>query len=148
MTPLLAVAPELEDDYRDALAAAGGALKPWTRAASMTTRVADGFCEVHVEADTLVDACALVATAPIGGSRPSSTVHRRVDSNASAFADALRELLLGGFHVHHATVSHCSKTQWTAHFPGANVGISQTAEVRFATAAGVVRRFRALLRTP
>ena len=148
MTPLLAVAPELEPDYGDALAAVGGALKPWTRAACMTSRVVADSTEVQVEADTLVDACALVATVPIGGPRPSSTVHRTLDSSASAFANALRELLLGGFHVHHATVSHCSKTQWTAHFHGANVGIPQPAEVRLEATAGVARRFRASLSTP
>lgn len=145
MTPMLAVAPELNERYAGALAAAGGALSPWDRAAVRTSCIEADRHEIHVEADSLADACAscTIAADPLG--LLETTRDRVIDSSVSAFADALRQLSAAGFTTHHATISDCSDTQWVAHFHGANTGVPRGDDVRLQTTLGASRAFSARL---
>jgi len=145
LTPLLAVAPELQRTYAPLLAQIGGELTPWDRAANVSSRSRTGALEIEVEADALVDACALAVAIPTRFGRPLSTLHRTVDSSTSAFADALQDISRAGFLVRCATVSYCSNTQWIAHFHGVNLAIPLNGNVRLETTPGARREFRASL---
>lgn len=145
LTPLLAVAPELQPVYASSLSRTEGELVPWDRAATSSWQSRAGTFANDVEADTLVDACALATVIPKRFVQPLSTLHRTIDSSASAFADAFREISRAGFSVAHATISHCSNTQWAAHFHGANLAIPMDGDVRFETTSGTSREFRARL---
>ncbi|MDH3484112.1 MAG: 2-amino-4-hydroxy-6-hydroxymethyldihydropteridine diphosphokinase [Myxococcales bacterium] len=145
MTPLIAVAPELQSTYGPLLAQTGGTLIPWDRAAQVSSRRRAGVLEIEVEADALADACTLTVAIPAPLRPPHSTLHRIIDSSASAFADALREVFRTGFSVQYATVSHCSTSQWIAQFHGVNLAIPLDRDVRLMTTSGATREFRAAL---
>ena len=145
LTPLLAVAPELQRTYAPLLAQTEGELTPWDRTAHVSSRQRAGALEIEAEADELVDACALAVAVPTCLGRTLSTLHRIINSSTSAFAHALGELFLSGFSVRCATVSHCSNIQWVAHFHGVNLAIPLNDDVRLVTTSGAVREFRASL---
>lgn len=143
LTPLLAVAPELQRTYSPLLAQTDGELTPWDRPAHVSSRQRASALEVDVEADAVADACALAVQIPPRLGRPLSTLHRAVDSSTSAFANALRDLLRSGFSVQYATVSRRSTTQWMAHFHGVNLAIPLAGDVRLVTTSGATREFHA-----
>ena len=142
LTPLLDVAPELRRRYGVALDRAGGMLTPWDRAPTRVVHRDRFDHDVEVEADSIADACALAAFRD-PPTLVTSTKTRNVDSSASAFATALRELFASGFDVGCAAVSHCSNTQWIVHFHGTNQAIPHAHDVRFATTSGERRLHRA-----
>ena len=135
LTPLLEVAPALEERYGEALDQLGGPLLPWGRDAI----VSEERSWRMVEADTEVDAVALVASSGLALPRPLQLEERSIDSSASAFADTLQELRRAGFVTHRATVSHCSKTQWVVRFHGETRGIVPSVRVRLRTTSGANR---------
>jgi len=145
LTPLLAVAPELQTTYGPLLVQTGGELVAWDRAAQASSRQSAGVLEIDVEADSLADACALTVEIPGGLRPPLSTLHRTIDSSTSAFAASLRDVFRSGFSARYATVSHCSNTQWIAHFHGVNLGIPLDRGVRLVTTSAAARKFHASL---
>jgi 2-amino-4-hydroxy-6-hydroxymethyldihydropteridine diphosphokinase len=145
LAPLLDVAPELEQVLGPSLARLGGRPPPWTRGASVRTTSFDGGFEIDVEADSLLDACALcVGQMPWPG-RPWSTHHVVIEPGPDHFAIALQGLLRAGFSAQLATISHCSKSQWRAEFHGTHLGIARDADVRLWTTLAATREIRAEL---
>ncbi|MEM7437019.1 MAG: 2-amino-4-hydroxy-6-hydroxymethyldihydropteridine diphosphokinase [Myxococcota bacterium] len=138
--PLLDVAPELIDVYGAALQSVGGAIVAWDRAAREVVVERSKF-ERAVEADSLADACALAASFPEPRNSPTITRQEAIDSSGSALADALNRFFERGFETHHVSISHCSHTQWVAHFHGVNVEISKRRRVSLSTTSGDVRAF-------
>lgn len=147
LTPLLDVAPELNTRYGDALQKTGALLSPWKRAA---TRTSHAGIETVVESDDILDACTLAVSGDAAVPEPLLTERRTIDSSASALADAINTLAQIGFVTHLATVSHCSNTQWVAHFHSVNEAIPRAQRVRLETTSGVERAYsaRASLETP
>lgn len=145
LVPLLAVAPELRATYAPFLEQSNRELVPWARTAEVSTQANDGTIESEVEADALVDACALATVTPARFGRQLSTLHRVTDSSASAFAEALQEVSRAGFSVSRATISHWSNTQWVTHFHGVNLAIPSSGDVRLETTSGTNREFRVRL---
>lgn len=105
LAPLLEVAPELQPAFSATLNRLGG--PPPVRG------------EVVAEP---VDTVALSSLASESFARPWATVHRTISSSSRAWAETLAGLAERGFRVRCANVSHCSKSQWKAHFHGANLG--------------------------
>jgi 2-amino-4-hydroxy-6-hydroxymethyldihydropteridine diphosphokinase len=145
LTPLVAVAPELERHYANALSACGGKLGPWPRSSRRSTRRLDHAFVNEAEAATVVDACALAASLPLAPLSPQSTIHRTVDSSATAFAAALHEVVTRGFVVRCTSISYCSNTQWRVHFHGANSAVFRGDDVCFTTTSGAAHDFGAAL---
>lgn len=145
LAPLLDVAPELDELYNDALARAGGPPPRWDRTAIVRRDVSGARIDVGVEADSVVDACALSVRAPSPRGRAWSTRHAALDPSPERFADLLRELFRTGFEVHCATLSHCSQSQWIAQFHGINSGVPNPADVRLRTTSGAQRHALARL---
>lgn len=143
--PTLDVAPELDESFGDALARIGGRPDPWIRGAIVKTKHEGARIRADVEADSLVEACALCASFPQQQDRPWSTRHVSIKPSPDRFAEVLRELFRTGFSVCCTTISHCSKSQWVAQFHGVNMGIPIEADVRLETTAGVHREARARL---
>ncbi|TNF60985.1 MAG: 2-amino-4-hydroxy-6-hydroxymethyldihydropteridine diphosphokinase [Deltaproteobacteria bacterium] len=143
LAPLLDVAPELRETYGAALEQLGGPPQAWGREAMVRVKPAPGGLEVHVEADALADACALCVGHTPSPGHPWSTRHVTMGPNAEQFSIALRDLLRTGFSVHRATISHCSKSQWTAELHGVNMGMQHDADVRLRTTSGSNREIRA-----
>jgi len=142
LCPLLDVAPELRAHYGGAIDRLGGVLEPWERFAWRQVERRPGVLDITVEADALVDACALAVGCGPAGVAPVSTHCRTVDSSASAFAEALVEILASGFAVTCATIGHCSHSQWEARFHGANAGPGAASEAILSTIAGSMRHVR------
>ena len=140
--PMLDVAPELEPQYRVALENEGGRPNRWGAAPSVEERVDGTFLERTVDADTLVDACAAGVRSRLGGARPWSTRHAVVGASLDDFAAAVRRLFRSGFQCCCTTVSHCSQTQWTVEFHGADTGLRYDADVRYATTSADPDRVR------
>ena len=145
LTPMLAVAPELRVTYESILRRGGGELTAWNRAAQVTSRRGVRRLDVEVEADELAEACALAVEIPMRFERPRSTVHRVIDSSASAFAGTLRDVIRRGLWVERVSISRCSTTRWFVHLHGVNRGIPLAHDVRLVTTSGATREFRACL---
>ncbi len=145
LAPLLDVAPELRETFAPSLARLGGPPRAWAREAIVRGTPSVGGFEIDVEADSLVDACALcIGQMPSQGS-PWSTRHITTEPGAEHLAFALRDLLRGGFSVHRATISHCSKSHWALELHGVNMGIPIDTDVRLWTTLGAKREIRAQL---
>lgn len=147
LTPLLDVAPELSSRYQASLEKLGGPLPTWTR---LARHVHEDDANAIVESDEVADACALAVSSNTTPSSTLSTEHRTVDSSASAFADAINALARIGFVTHLATISHCSNTQWIAHFHGVNEAIPRDRRVSLETTSGAERTYlvRATIENP
>ena len=143
--PALDVAPELEDDFASTLQSLGGRPALFDRGAIVDVKITSRSLESEVEADSLPDACALCMKAVPGGTRPWSTRHAIVAPSAEGFVEGVREVFRTGFSVHRATVSHCSKAQWTVEFHGVNTGFLSPPHVRLETTSGTRREVRARL---
>lgn len=139
LVPLLDVAPELRPQYAEALRRTGAALAPWSRCALVRVATRTSGWSADVQADSLVDACALAVGPARAGQRSWSTRHAHPGATAEDFGNALRALLRSGFIPHCATVSHCSKSQWNVAFHGFNRGIPVDADVRLQTTSGADR---------
>ena len=120
LTPLLALMPELTDCYGQALQLLGGPLKPWEGRATIQIDVNDESTRTHVEASSMMDACALALREPKPCGHPRNTFHRTLSPNANALLKVVHDLARDGFCVHFASISHCSATRWQAHFHGAH----------------------------
>ncbi len=147
LAPLLDVAPELGRHYAGWLDEAGGRPPLWSRAALVRQSALQDGLERIVEADCWTDACALAATFDLPHGRPWSTRQLRLAPAPERFADALQDLLRGGFEVHRATISHCSQSQWTVEFHGVHRGFAIEADVRLRTTSSDTRECRVELRT-
>jgi 2-amino-4-hydroxy-6-hydroxymethyldihydropteridine diphosphokinase len=145
LAPLLDVAPELGEVIGAALERAGGRPRAWGREATVRIDSSPGRYEAEVEADSLVDACALCVGRTRSPERPWSTRHLTIEPDAQQFAIALRDLFRTGFSVHRATISHWSKSQWAAELHGVNMGMQVDADVRLGTTSGSSRKIRAQL---
>jgi len=145
LAPLLDVAPELREVLGGALERVGGRPRAWEREATVRVDSSSGRYEVEVEADSLVDACALCVGQMHSSERPWSTRHLTIEPGAQHFAIALRDLFRTGFSVHRATISHWSKSQWVAELHGVNMGMRVDADVRLWTTSGSSRKIRAQL---
>ncbi len=145
LAPLLDVAPELSEVFGPSLEELGGRPRAWAREATVRAESSFGGFEVDVEADSLVDACALCVRQPPSSGRPWSTRHVTIEPDAEQFAIALRDILRSGFLIHRATISHCSKSQWVAELHGVNMGIAVDADVRLWTTLGAEREVHAQL---
>lgn len=148
LAPLLDVAPELRDRFGRTLEAVGGPPAQWKRAAIIDSqRHSTGF-RVDVEADSVAEACALcVGQLPLR-CRAWSTRHLCVEPSSAAFSNALRDLFRSGFSAQSATISHCSKAQWTLEFHGVNLGMPVAMDVRLQTTSGAQREVHAQLEVP
>jgi len=145
LAPLLDVAPELDDIYGPPLRRLGGRPPAWGREAIVRAKPSSDGLEVDVEADSLVDACALCVQHLPSSGRPWSTRHVTIEPGAEPFVIALRDLLRIGFSVHGATMSHCSKSQWALQLHGVNTGMAVDSDVRLQTTLGAKRESRAQL---
>ncbi len=145
LAPLLDVAPELGDVFRPALLRHGGRPPLWARAATVRVTPSPAGVEVDVQADSLADACALCVQHTAAQGRPWSTRHATIESDPKHFAIALRDTFRTGFAVHRATISHCSKTQWSLELHGVNTGLPFDADVRLQTTLGDQREIHARL---
>jgi 2-amino-4-hydroxy-6-hydroxymethyldihydropteridine diphosphokinase len=143
--PLLDVVPQLDEVYGAPLQQLGGCPPAWGREAIVRAKALPGGLEVDVEADSLVDACALCVEQLPSSGRPWSTRHLTVEPGAEPFVIALRDLFRTGFSIHAATISHCSKSQWALELHGVNTGIAIDADVRLRTTLGAKREARAQL---
>ena len=139
LAPLLDVAPELHDELGASLDRLGGPPRVWGRDAVVRVRESDGSIDVEVEADSLVDGCALGASGTVSSGRPWSTHHRSLRPGPEDFSAALRDLLQAGFTVHRVTISDASESRWLAQFHGVNRGERMNADVRLWTTSGVER---------
>ncbi len=145
LAPLLDVAPELSEVFGPSLEQLGGPPRAWARDAVVRGVSSVGGFEVDVEADSLVDACALCVGQMPSRGRPWSTRHVTIEPDAEQFAIALRDLFRTGFSVHQTTISHCSKSQWALELHGVNVGIPIDTDVRLWTTLGAQRETRVQL---
>lgn len=145
LAPLLDVAPDLAPLFGPSLQRVGGPPPVWAREARVRACAMDGGFEVDVEADSLLDACALCVCPMPSPGRPWSTRHVTIGSGPEHFAIALRDLLRSGFSVQYATISHCSKAQWHAEFHGVHMGIRLDTDVRLWTTSAATREVRARL---
>ncbi|MBW2189269.1 MAG: 2-amino-4-hydroxy-6-hydroxymethyldihydropteridine diphosphokinase [Deltaproteobacteria bacterium] len=145
LAPLLDVAPELGDVFRSALLQHGGRPPVWARAATVRVTRSPAGLEVDVQADSLADACALCVEHTAARGRPWSTRHATIEPEPEHFAIALRDTFRTGFAVHRATISHCSKTQWSLELHGVNTGLPLDANVRLRTTLGDQREIHARL---
>ena len=145
LAPLLDVAPELRDTFAPSLERLGGPPRAWAREAIVRGTSSVGGFEIDVEADSLVDACALcIGQMPSEGS-PWSTRHITTEPGVEAFSIAVRDLFRTGFSVHRATISHCSQSHWDVELHGVNMGIPVDTDVRLWTTLGAKREIRAQL---
>jgi len=145
LTPLLDVLPELRDSLEPSLARLGGRPELWAREAIERVESSLGGIEVHVDADSLADACALSVGHIASPGRPWSTRHVKIGPTAEQFASTLRDLFRTGFLIHRATISHCSKSQWLVELHGVNMGIPVDTDVRLRTTSGAQRDVHAHL---
>jgi len=145
LAPLLDVAPELGDVFRASLLQRGGHPPVWEREATVRVTPSSTGLEVDVEADSLADACALCVEHTAARGRPWSTRHATVEPDPKHFAIALRDTFRTGFAVHRATISYCSKTQWSVELHGVNMGIPVDANVHLRTTLGDQREIHARL---
>lgn len=148
MTPMLDVAPELSAEYAPRLVAVGGPLAPWDRSSSRSIRHADRRIEVRVESDSVEDACALSVATSDRNAEQATAETRVLDSSASALANAIAQLLACGKWPRRVTLSHCSDTQWVAHFQVVKAGVPRDLDVRLQTTSGTTRAFSARLSMP
>jgi 2-amino-4-hydroxy-6-hydroxymethyldihydropteridine diphosphokinase len=142
LAPLLDVAPELRPRLDASLRALGGPPRVWRRAAMVRVRESEGSIDVEVDAQSLVDGCALAASSATSPGRPWSTYHRSDLSGPEDFAAALRELLRAGFAVQRVTISDAAESGWSTQFHGVNLGKRMNADVRLWTTSGVDRDLR------
>ena len=145
LAPLLDVAPELRDEYGEALQRAGGAPPRWERAAIVGRSVTGGCVDVTVEADSVVDACTIGVRGVGRFACPRSSRHVVLDASPERFADVLREVFRTGLDVSCVTISHCAPTQWMAQFHGTNSGMPAPSHVRLETTSGAKRKALARL---
>lgn len=145
LAPLLDVAPELGEVFGASLERLGGPPRAWGRGADVRVESSSGDYEAEVEADSLVDACALCVERTPWSERPWSTRHLTIEPGADRLAVALRDLFRTGFSVHRATLSHWSKSRWAAELHGVNMGMPVGADVRLWTTSGSNRKIRARL---
>lgn len=142
LAPLLDVAPELVEAFGESFERLGGAPPRWARDARVVVETSPRGFDVDVEADSLVDACALSVGHAVCAGRPWSSLHMSIDPGVEPFASAVREVLRKGFSIHRATVSHCAKSQWALEFHGACMGNPRPTDVRFRTTRGSHRQLR------
>ncbi|MFW2389047.1 MAG: 2-amino-4-hydroxy-6-hydroxymethyldihydropteridine diphosphokinase [Polyangiales bacterium] len=147
LAPFLDVAPEQSDEFRASLTALGGAPRSWDRGARTQPGSPGRGVDVEVEADSLVDACALCASALPAVGRAWSSRHVSIEAGPEQFAAALRSTLRSGFSIHCATLSHCSESQWDVQFHGVNAAFETEVDVRLQTTSGSDRAFRVHLST-
>ncbi|MEM7138516.1 MAG: 2-amino-4-hydroxy-6-hydroxymethyldihydropteridine diphosphokinase [Myxococcota bacterium] len=140
LCPLLDVMPRLTDVYGTLLEQAGGTIMAWDRVSREVVAEELGLHKT-VEADSLADACALAASFGESHGAPTITQRETVDSSGSALAEALNRFSERGFETQHVSISHCSHTQWVAHFHGVNVEISKPRRVSLSTTSGHARAF-------
>ena len=145
LAPLLDVAPELTESFGPSLQRLGGRPPAWLGEASIHVDSSGGRFTVDVEADSLVDACALCVGLPTPAGRPSATRHFRIEPSPEAFEGLLRGCLRTGFSIHQATVSDASKAHWAVQLHGVNIGFPLEADVRLWTTLGAIGRFHAQL---
>ncbi|MGD8607416.1 MAG: 2-amino-4-hydroxy-6-hydroxymethyldihydropteridine diphosphokinase [Myxococcales bacterium] len=143
LRPLLDVVPELGDRYEPTLGSLEVHLTPWARRAVVRTSASATRFEVDVEADSLVDACALSVKLPRLSGRPWATRHASVEPSPESFAELLRVVLDTGFLIHRASISRCSDAQWVVQLHGTNPGRYGQGNVRLWTTSGSERRTRA-----
>ncbi|MGB5696739.1 MAG: 2-amino-4-hydroxy-6-hydroxymethyldihydropteridine diphosphokinase [Polyangiales bacterium] len=145
LAPLLDVAPELTESFGPSLRRLGGRPRAWSGEASIHVDSRGGRFTIDVEADSLLDACALCVGLPTPAGRPSATRHFRIGPSPEAFEGLLRGCLRTGFSTHRATVSDASKTHWEVQLHGVNMGLPLEADVRLWTTSGGTGRFHAQL---
>lgn len=131
--PMLDVAPELENEYGGALEREGGRPSRWSGVPRIEERIDEQRLERSVDADSLIDACSAVVRTELRTVRPWSTRHVVIGASFDDFANAVRCLFRTGFHCCCTTISHCSQTQWSVEFHGANTGLTSAADVRLET---------------
>lgn len=142
LRPLLDVAPELGFRYQDVLRSLPDVPSPWTRSAIVRTANCAARFAVDVEADSLVDACALSVKLPRLAGRPWATRHAAVEPSVQAFGGLVRAALGSGFVIHRATVSHCSDAQWVVQLHGTSLGQLACSDVRLEGTSGSERGAR------
>lgn len=140
--PLLDVAPELIEAFGPSLEKLGGPPPLWTREALIDVAETSRGFEVEVEADSLAEACALCVGGGLSAGRPWSSRHLRIAAGLDQFSIAVRGALRTGFAIRRATISHCSKSQWTLEFHGVSMGNSAPTDVRLWTTSGTRRETR------
>ena len=141
--PLLDVVPELAQSLGPSLAELGGAPLLWNREALIQVETSSKGFEVDVEADSLVDACALCVCEPRApAGRPWSSRHLRIEAGVEQFSAAVHEVVRSGFSIHRSTISHCSKSQWALEFHGVSMGKSAATHVRLWNTSPEHRQFR------
>jgi len=109
LAPLLDVVPELSTRYGEALEAAGGRPDVWA-AAPIARETSSSSFERRVDAACVVDVT--------------------IDASFEAFAQTVRRLFRTGFQSCCTSISHCSQSQWSVEFHGANHGVGVDADVR------------------
>jgi len=129
LAPLLDVVPELSTRYGEALEAAGGRPDVWA-AAPIARETSSSSFERRVDAACVVDACASSVRVPMPSARPWATRHVTIDASFEAFAQTVRRLFRTGFQSCCTSISHCSQSQWSVEFHGANHGVGVDADVR------------------
>lgn len=139
LAPLLDLAPELRAQLGASLDVLGGPPRVWGRDAIVRVSEPDGSIGVEVEADSLIDGCALAAAGTASSARPWSTYHRSLEAGPECFSAALRDLLRAGFAVQCVTISDTSESRWSTQFHGVNEGKRMNADVRLWTTSGVDR---------
>ncbi len=118
LTPLLAVAPELAASFQTPMDGLGGPLDPWQRAAL----IEEGLHTVRVEADAVVDACAIAVSRLAAHQVGDDSIARVVDATPEALARAVSKLASEGFEVGGVTVSDCADEQWSVDVHGSRRG--------------------------
>jgi 2-amino-4-hydroxy-6-hydroxymethyldihydropteridine diphosphokinase len=134
--PLLDVAPELDEQYRDALALEGGRPALWSGVSVVEERESSSLVRRTVEGASLVDACAASVRMVRSNPRPWSTLHVSMPAELDAFAQTVRRLFRSGFQCCCTTMSHCSQAQWNVEFHGACTGLTLDADVRLEPRSG------------
>jgi hypothetical protein len=130
---MLDVVPELENEYGEALDREGGRPSRWPGVPRVEERTEGPRLERKVDADSLIDACAASVRTELRTVRPWSTRHCVIGASFDDFANAVRCLFRTGFQCGCTTISHCSQTQWSVEFHGANTGLTSAADVRLET---------------
>ena len=139
LAPLLDLAPGLRAQLGASLDALGGPPRTWGRDALVRVSESDGRIDVEVDADSLIEGCALAAVNVASSARPWSTYHRSLEPGPEHFSAALRDVLRAGFAVQRVTISDASESRWSTQFHGANEGTRMNADVRLWTTSGADR---------
>jgi 2-amino-4-hydroxy-6-hydroxymethyldihydropteridine diphosphokinase len=142
LRPLLDVAPELGDRYEETLRGLESHLSPWNRQAIVRTNASTTRLQVEVEADSVVEACALSVKPLQPFGHPHATRHAIVEPTPGGLAGLLRAVMQTGFLIQCATISHCSDAQWVAQLHGTNLGMPGPSDVRLRTTLGSKRLVR------